>query len=117
MLQDAHYRGAMDPSAYIDTDSWNRMLKECNLENFQLRENRYDQVESYSRRIGIKPDSQIVHMVTAADGAAHHYTLANNKTRSEGIQHAMELDKITRNVSLLPTLPHFQSNSCMIDVR
>ncbi|GMT31803.1 hypothetical protein PFISCL1PPCAC_23100, partial [Pristionchus fissidentatus] len=78
-------RGAMDPSAYIDQESWQKMLKECGLEQFNLRENRYDQV---------------VHLVTAADGAEKYYTQANNKTRSEGIQLAMDMDKITRTAWL-----------------
>lgn len=34
----------MDPSAYIDADSWHKMLKEIGLEQFNMRENRYDQV-------------------------------------------------------------------------
>lgn len=37
-------RGAMDPSAYIDKKSWNQILKEVNLDQFSLREDRYDQV-------------------------------------------------------------------------
>ncbi|KAK0402683.1 hypothetical protein QR680_016473 [Steinernema hermaphroditum] len=75
-------RGAMDPSAYIDSDSWDKMLSECGLHQFELRENRYN---------------QIVHMVTAADGAESYYTLANNKTRKEGLTQALDQDRITRN--------------------
>ncbi|GMR30473.1 hypothetical protein PMAYCL1PPCAC_00668, partial [Pristionchus mayeri] len=78
-------RGAMDPSAYIDEESWHKMIKECGLEQFNMRENRYDQV---------------VHLVTAADGAEKYYTQANNKTRSEGIAQAMEMDKKTRTAWL-----------------
>ncbi|GMT05364.1 hypothetical protein PENTCL1PPCAC_27538, partial [Pristionchus entomophagus] len=78
-------RGAMDPSAYIDQESWHKMLKEIGLEQFNMRENRYDQV---------------VHLVTAADGAEKYYTQANNKSRSEGITQAMEMDKITRSAWL-----------------
>jgi hypothetical protein len=35
-------------------------------------------------------------MVTAADGAASHYTLENNATRSETAEEARELDKKTQ---------------------
>uniref|UniRef100_A0A1I8A322 AAA_28 domain-containing protein n=1 Tax=Steinernema glaseri TaxID=37863 RepID=A0A1I8A322_9BILA len=75
-------RGAMDPSAYIDSESWNKMLDECGLNQFELRENRYN---------------QIVHMVTAADGAESYYTVANNKARKEGLTQALDQDRITRN--------------------
>ncbi|TKR71695.1 hypothetical protein L596_019252 [Steinernema carpocapsae] len=75
-------RGAMDPSAYIDTESWNKMLSECSLNQFELRENRYN---------------QIVHMTTAADGAESYYTVANNAARKEGLTQALDQDRITRN--------------------
>uniref|UniRef100_A0A7E4UXS9 AAA_28 domain-containing protein n=1 Tax=Panagrellus redivivus TaxID=6233 RepID=A0A7E4UXS9_PANRE len=75
-------RGAMDPSAYLDADGWDKILKDCALEMFELRENRYNQV---------------VHMVTAADGAENYYTQANNATRSEGIAQAVNQDTHTRN--------------------
>jgi hypothetical protein len=38
------FLGAMDPSAYIDKEGWERILRECNLDQFDLRENRYNQV-------------------------------------------------------------------------
>lgn len=37
-------RGAMDPSAYLDKESWTKVLEELNLDQFSLREDRYDQV-------------------------------------------------------------------------
>ncbi|CAD6193215.1 unnamed protein product [Caenorhabditis auriculariae] len=76
-------RGCMDPSAYSSAEHWNKMLTELKYDEFDLRCNRYD---------------QIAHLVTAADGAEKYYTLANNSIRSEGIDHARDLDKITRNV-------------------
>ncbi|CAD5229505.1 unnamed protein product [Bursaphelenchus okinawaensis] len=75
-------RGAMDPSAYMPAEGWNKILNELGLSQFELRENRYN---------------QIVHMVTAADGAENYYTLANNAARSEGIKQALEQDRVTRN--------------------
>jgi CYTH domain-containing protein/thymidylate kinase len=36
----------------------------------------------------------VLHLVTAADGAEEHYTLANNKTRTETPERARELDKL-----------------------
>jgi hypothetical protein len=39
-------------------------------------------------------------MVTAADGAASHYTLENNAARSESAEQARELDKKTQKAWL-----------------
>ncbi|CAJ0949575.1 unnamed protein product, partial [Mesorhabditis belari] len=74
-------RGAMDPSAYIDKLGWLKMLDELGLDETYLRDNRYD---------------QIIHMVTAADGAESFYSLANNNTRKEGIEDAKKVDWQTR---------------------
>ncbi|CAJ0564344.1 unnamed protein product, partial [Mesorhabditis spiculigera] len=76
-------RGAMDPSAYIDPVGWKKMLDECSFDQFSLREDRYNQV---------------VHMVTAADGAEQFYTLSNNNTRKEGVVQAKNQDELTRQV-------------------
>uniref|UniRef100_A0A914EEF7 NadR/Ttd14 AAA domain-containing protein n=1 Tax=Acrobeloides nanus TaxID=290746 RepID=A0A914EEF7_9BILA len=79
-------RGAMDPSAYIDKEGWERILRECNLDQFDLRENRYNQV---------------IHMVTAADGAEKYYTLSNNTARAESmLTQACQLDEFTRSAWL-----------------
>lgn len=78
-------RGALDPSAYVDRKGWQRLLDELNLDIFSLREERYD---------------QIVHMTTAADGATEYYTLANNLTRKESVDQAIEQDRLTRNAWL-----------------
>ncbi|KAI6173050.1 CYTH-like domain-containing protein [Aphelenchoides besseyi] len=75
-------RGAMDPSAYMDQAGWDQIMKDLNLNAFELRDARYNQV---------------VHMVTAADGAEGFYTVANNKARSEGIREALDQDRATRN--------------------
>uniref|UniRef100_A0A914PBI2 NadR/Ttd14 AAA domain-containing protein n=1 Tax=Panagrolaimus davidi TaxID=227884 RepID=A0A914PBI2_9BILA len=75
-------RGAMDPSAYLDAEGWDKIMRDCNLTSFELRENRYNQV---------------VHMVTAADGAEHYYTTLNNSTRLESIGQATSQDRMTRN--------------------
>jgi len=76
-------RGAMDPSAYMDTESWEQLLKDSKLIVNDIRERRYD---------------QIVHMVSAADGAENYYTLANNATRKEGLNQAVAQDRQTRTV-------------------
>uniref|UniRef100_A0A0N5ABN0 AAA_28 domain-containing protein n=1 Tax=Syphacia muris TaxID=451379 RepID=A0A0N5ABN0_9BILA len=78
-------RGAMDPSAYIDDASWKRMLDDLGLDQFSLRENRYD---------------QIVHMTTAADGAEEYYSLANNYARKESLENAIKQDQKTRSAWL-----------------
>lgn len=41
----------MDPSAYIDAELWHKMLKEIGLEQFNMRENRYDQAPYLNIRI------------------------------------------------------------------
>ncbi|MCP9263189.1 Cyclin-C [Dirofilaria immitis] len=73
-------RGAMDPAAYLDKKSWAQILKEINVDQFSLREDRYD---------------QILHMTTAADGAEEYYTLANSNVRSETVEEAIEQDRLT----------------------
>jgi hypothetical protein len=72
----------MDPSAYMDSAGWKRILKELGLEQFELRENRYNQV---------------VHMVTAAKGAEDYYTCMNNVARSEDLMSAQRQDEATQN--------------------
>ncbi|KAJ1365243.1 hypothetical protein KIN20_025484 [Parelaphostrongylus tenuis] len=78
-------RGGMDPSAYIDRESWLRILSEVGVEEFDLLNKRYDQV---------------VHLVTAADGAESYYTLTNNTTRKEDVNAAIEMDQRTRKAWL-----------------
>ncbi|WKY15837.1 hypothetical protein Q1695_000932 [Nippostrongylus brasiliensis] len=78
-------RGGMDPSAYIDRASWAQILQETGIEEFDLLHKRYDQV---------------VHLVTAADGAEEYYTLENNTTRYEGIEAAKMLDDRIRKAWL-----------------
>jgi hypothetical protein len=72
-------RGAMDPVSYLDSEQWD-LLKIRNPEwnDVDLRDNRYD---------------QIVHLITAANGAEQFYTLENNITRTETIEKARELDE------------------------
>jgi hypothetical protein len=60
-------RGVMDGSAYMDPASWKSLLDEMGLNTVQIRDRRYDAV---------------IHLVTAADGAAEFYNL-DNKARYE----------------------------------
>ncbi|PIO63988.1 hypothetical protein TELCIR_14396 [Teladorsagia circumcincta] len=78
-------RGGMDPSAYTNRESWFRMLSEIGVEEFDLLNKRYDQV---------------VHLVTAADGAEEYYTLSNNTARKENVEAAKEMDDKTRKAWL-----------------
>lgn len=73
-------RGTYDPSAYMDDAGWHRLLQTLGVNAVEVRDNRYN---------------QIVHMVTAADGAEDFYTLSNNTTRSEGLGAAREQDRKT----------------------
>jgi hypothetical protein len=71
-------RGAMDPIAYLPPDDWD-VLKQKNphWNEVDLRDNRYD---------------QIIHLITAANGAEQFYTLENNSARTESIEFAREID-------------------------
>jgi len=72
-------RGAMDASAYIAREQWDRILEATGLDEVEIRDNRYDQV---------------IHMVSAANGAEKFYSLDNHTCRSEDIDKAKELDKL-----------------------
>jgi len=74
-------RGAMDPSSYMSTAQWEELLKNNNWNNVSLRDARYDQV---------------IHLVSAAEGAEEFYTTANNIARKEPIELAIELDRKTQ---------------------
>ena len=78
-------RGAMDPSAYIDRKSWNRVLDRLGLKELELRDGRYDYV---------------FHLVTAANGAEKFYSSLENATRSEGLELACQLDRQVMNAWL-----------------
>uniref|UniRef100_K1QHJ3 NadR/Ttd14 AAA domain-containing protein n=1 Tax=Magallana gigas TaxID=29159 RepID=K1QHJ3_MAGGI len=73
-------RGLMDASAYLDPNDWERMKAENGWHSVQLRDNRYN---------------QIIHMVSAANGAEPFYTLDGHNTRHEGLETARKLDEIT----------------------
>mmetsp|Transcript_254 Transcript_254/g.229 ORF Transcript_254/g.229 Transcript_254/m.229 type:complete len:121 (+) Transcript_254:471-833(+) len=70
-------RGALDIKAYMEDTDWQILMDEGDYNIVDLRDRRYD---------------GIIHMVTAADGAAEHYNLGN-KARSEDLSKAIELDK------------------------
>ena len=72
-------RGAMDPVAYMSPDDWEELkARNPTWNEVDLRDNRYD---------------QIIHMITAANGAEQFYTLENNVTRTESIELAREIDE------------------------
>ena len=70
-------RGVMDISAYLSTEMWHALLNDIGVNVVKLRDARYDAV---------------VHMVTAANGAAEFYTTANNDSRTEDVDQACMLD-------------------------
>lgn len=70
-------RGVMDASAYIDADKWELMKTSNGWNEIDVRDNRYN---------------QIVHMVSAAVGAEQFYSTEEHSCRSEGVDHARELD-------------------------
>lgn len=70
-------RGVMDASAYLPAEEWEEMCRKHNWLVVKFLDGRYDQV---------------VHLVSAANGAEEFYTVDEHKTRSEGIAKARELD-------------------------
>lgn len=79
-------RGAMDGKAYCSPDEWRDILGEIGKTEVELRDTRYDAV---------------IHMVTAADGAAEFYTNENNSARKETVEEALALDQRTRDAWVL----------------
>lgn len=71
-----HDRGLVDMAAYCPPDLWQRMLGARGMTHSDLLA-RYDHV---------------IHLSSAALGAEHGYTLANNAARTETPEHARELD-------------------------
>lgn len=69
-------RGLLDSRAYVTAEEFSRYSGEYGFNEDKLR-SRYDAV---------------FHLVTAADGAEEHYTLANNGARDEDLELARERD-------------------------
>lgn len=76
-------RGYLDNMAYMTKESIDLYVKTTGVSIEEIRDSRYDMV---------------IHMVTAANGAADHYTLANNKARSEGIEQAIAIDNKIKEI-------------------
>ena len=72
------------PYSVCPAEEWQELISGLGWDSIQLRDARYDQV---------------VHMMTAANGAEQFYHLANNATRSEGLELARELDTKAAQVS------------------
>lgn len=72
-------RAECDTAAYVGMDRFLEMLTADGRTLLEVRDS-YDAV---------------VHLVTAADGAAHAYTLENNRARTESPERARELDAAT----------------------
>ncbi|XP_037805957.1 TRPL translocation defect protein 14 isoform X1 [Lucilia sericata] len=77
-------RGVMDASAYISKEKWEKMMASNNWNPIEMRDNRYN---------------QILHLVSAANGAEEFYSTERLKKyfeehacRSEGVGLARELD-------------------------
>lgn len=67
-------------------EEWDEIIGSLGYDRIKLRDARYNQV---------------IHMVTAANGAEPFYQLANNSTRTEGIELAIDRDKRAADVSQL----------------
>lgn len=73
-------RGLLDGCAYMSQDHWRVLLNMLGVYVPDIRENRYDLV---------------LHMVTAANGAAQAYNLSN-RARHESLEQAVDLDEKLR---------------------
>ena len=71
-------RGVMDGRGFTEEKLWQALLDETGWSTIQLRDRRYEAV---------------IHMVTAADGAAKFYTDVNNEARYETAAQARVSDK------------------------
>ncbi|EEC11249.1 conserved hypothetical protein, partial [Ixodes scapularis] len=72
-------RGTMDASAFVSKEIWDRIIKAHGWNTVDLRDNRYN---------------QIIHLVSAANGAEAFYNTEDNSCRTEGIELARERDKL-----------------------
>ena len=64
-------------------EEWDEIIGSLGYDRIKLRDARYNQV---------------IHMMTAANGAESFYQLANNSTRTEGLELAIERDKKAADV-------------------
>ena len=74
-------RGLLDNKAYVSKEEF-----EVILDRFGTTEN--ELIDRYDL---------VLHLVTTANGAEEHYTLANNAARSESLDDARKLDELTMN--------------------
>ena len=73
-------RGAIDIKAYLTPIQFESVLKKAGYTEKELRERYY----------------AVIHLVTAALGAEHAYSLSNNEARSESLEYAREVDMNSR---------------------
>lgn len=94
-------RAELDVRAYIGSDRFAAIMDDRNWTWGQLRDS-YDAV---------------IHLVTAADGAAMFYTLANNRARRESVTEAISADRRTLNAWI--GHPHLRvvDNSTVFEVK
>ena len=83
-------RGVLDSKIYMKPGEFERVCKELNTTELELRDN-YDAV---------------FHLVTAAKGAAEFYTTANNAARRETVDEAVYMDD--RGIEAWTGHPHFR---------
>lgn len=64
----------------MSKDAWDKLLRSVGIHTVDVRDNRYNQV---------------IHLVTAADGAEDYYNCEDNPTRTEGVELARVIDRAT----------------------
>ncbi|MCM1285756.1 MAG: AAA family ATPase [Acetobacter sp.] len=83
-------RGVLDGKAYLTEEEFSTVINEVNSNEIELRDS-YDAV---------------FHLVTSANGTEEFYTTENNKTRTENIKQAIEIDN--KLISAWTGHPHFR---------
>jgi len=94
-------RGVMDCKSYMTDYEFDTAINQLGLDKIQVRDN-YDAV---------------FHLVTAAKGAEHAYTLKNNQARFESVEQAVKSD--TKTMNAWTGHPHFRviDNSTSFDLK
>lgn len=86
LVRTCAYSSVLFECVDLKPKEWEKLKEKNNWNEVDLRDSRYNVV---------------IHMVSAAIGAEDFYRLDNNTTRTEGIEIARELDKLTAQVQLL----------------
>ncbi|XP_043221714.1 TRPL translocation defect protein 14-like isoform X2 [Amphibalanus amphitrite] len=96
-------RGTMDASAFVPKEQWDEIMKRNGWSSVvEVRDNRYN---------------QIIHMVSAANGAEEFYSLEDHSCRSEDLSLARTLDNKAAEAWVGHPYFDVMDNSCDFDTK